>query len=255
MHFDEIATLTRGVPHMTSLEGRVMYDFITTTGPQSVLELGFSHGVSTSYMAAALEQNGLGGHVTSIDLKTARANEPNIETLLTRAGLTGFVTAVYAHSTYVWELMRIIERQTSDGVCEPCFDFCFIDGAHSWAVDGFAFFLVDKLLQSGGWLLFDDLCWTVAEYHAESRRGLADEEREMCETAQLTKVFDLLVRQHGDYGNIRADDRWGGGWGWAQKDAREADTGLLESIYAAQPLRSHLHVLGRRFKRSLRSGS
>ena len=29
---------------------------------------------------------------------------------------------------------------------EPRFDFCYIDGVHNWADDGFAFFLIDRLL-------------------------------------------------------------------------------------------------------------
>jgi hypothetical protein len=43
---------------------------------------------------------------------------------------------------------------------DPIYDFCYIDGGHSWDVSGFGFFLVEKLVRPGGWLLFDDLDWT-----------------------------------------------------------------------------------------------
>jgi hypothetical protein len=34
--------------------------------------------------------------------------------------------------------------------------------AKNWTIDGFPFFLVDKLLRDGGWILFDDFDWTYA---------------------------------------------------------------------------------------------
>jgi len=251
MRFRDIAVLVDGIPHMTPIEGRVVYDFVLKTRPQEILELGFCHGVSTCYMAAALQETGT-GHILTIDNRFAQDNEPSIESLLERAALSAYVTPVYAHSTYVWELMRLIEEQSLEGVCRPRFDFCFNDGAHLWGVDGFAFFLVDKLLRSGGWVLFDDLSFSPGMDMPPDTawvRDLSDEERA---TPQMTKVFDLLVRQHGGYGNIRADLKWGLGWGWAQKDARPADVGLIEEIYAAQPLRSRAHVLMRHTKRRWR---
>ena len=43
----------------------------------------------------------------------------------------------------------------------PTFDLVYLDGGHTWDATGFAFFLVDKLLRSGGWLIFDDIYWTI----------------------------------------------------------------------------------------------
>ena len=36
--------------------------------------------------------------------------------------------------------MKIIEERSTEGKCNPLFDFCYIDGSHSWLVDGLAFF-------------------------------------------------------------------------------------------------------------------
>ena len=58
--------------------------------------------------------------------------------------------------SYLWRLMKIIEQNS-----EPIYDFIFIDGGHDWYTTGYAFFLVDKLLKPGGYILFDDLDWTV----------------------------------------------------------------------------------------------
>ena len=194
MRVHDVAVLTDGIKGMAPAEGRVVDDFIRRTCSQEILELGFCHGVSTCYMAAALQEAGT-GHILTIDSRFVRDKVPSIESLVQRAGLSTYATPVYAHSTYLWELMRLIEEQGDQGVCRPRFDFCFVDGAHTWAVDGFAFFLVDKLLRPGGWVLFDDLCWAPGvdlPPEAAWVRDLSVEERA---TPQMTKVFELLVRR------------------------------------------------------------
>src|SRR5258707_1117285 len=75
--------------------------------------------------------------------------------LLARLGLAGFVDVVHARRSYTWELMRLIESRVVEGRCRPFFDLCFVDGAHTWDTDGLAFFLVEKLLRPGGWVVFD----------------------------------------------------------------------------------------------------
>lgn len=79
---------------------------------------------------------------------------------------------------------------------------------------------MDKLLTPGGWLLFDDLDWTYASSPtlawAPSNLGLPDDEYR---TAQVGEVFDLLVRQHPNYGECHRMGRWG----WARKLPCDAD--------------------------------
>ena len=97
----------------------------------------------------------------------------------------------------------MIEDCTQGAVCKPIYDFCFIDGAQNWSIDGLAFFLVDKLLKPGGWLLFDDLKWTYAE--KEKRKDISDgvtiralgEDEKLQPHVEL--VFELLVKQHPHY--------------------------------------------------------
>jgi predicted O-methyltransferase YrrM len=189
--------------------GSELYDFIRREHPVECLELGFAHGVSTVYVAAGLEANGT-GHLTSVDLSVARERDPSAEQLLERAGLSSRVTLVFEPTSYNWFLHRRIREQIGDGgVCEPYLDFCFVDGAHRWVDDGLAFFLVDKLLKPGGWLLFDDLTWKVEALDVpESERSLA----------QVREVFDLLVAGHPSYDHLETD----GEWGWARKASTPA---------------------------------
>jgi hypothetical protein len=43
----------------------------------------------------------------------------------------------------------------------PIFDYCFLDGAHTFSIDALNFFLCDKLTRIGGFIDFDDYNWTL----------------------------------------------------------------------------------------------
>lgn len=71
MKLDRVRKEVEGIPHMNAAQAETMTDVILTNQFQSLLELGFRHGVSTCYMAAALDELG-GGSITTIDLTNAR---------------------------------------------------------------------------------------------------------------------------------------------------------------------------------------
>ena len=142
-------------PYMTFEQAEAITNFITDKHVETILELGFAHGVSTCYMAAALSELGRGSIVT-IDLELTRDATPNVEELLDRVGERDRVSVFYEPTSYTWRLMRFLEEDPT-----PRFDLCYLDGAHTY-VDALAFFLVDRLLRPGGWVIFDDLNWTYA---------------------------------------------------------------------------------------------
>ncbi len=196
-------------------QAMILYEFLLKERPAACLELGFAHGVSSCYIAAALDEVGV-GHLTSVDLASSRLREPTIEELLERTGLGDRVTVVREPTSYTWFLKKEIEHSTTGNVCTPVYDFCFVDGAKNWTIDGFAFFLVDKLLRQGGWVLFDDLNWNYAstgkaESDGISLREMSDEE---LRTPHIALVFELLVKQHPSYGELRVQDDH---WAWAHK--------------------------------------
>ena len=218
MEFEIVNKEVSGIPFMTSVQGKVLYQFIRKVKPQQCLELGCYHGVSSCYIAAALDKNNQ-GCLTTIDLERAKTLSPNIETLLGNLGLREYVQPIYSASGYNWELMKIIEAQTKDGLCVPKYDFCFIDGSHLWNIDGLAFFLIEKLLNPGGWILLDDVHWTIEKDYKHSENDYINSlSKEQKTTPQVKKILELLVRQHPNIlHTAERSDQYGWVWGWAKK--------------------------------------
>lgn len=198
------------LPYMTFAQASRLEAFIARHDIADCLELGFYHGVSTAYLAEILQDRGR-GHLTTIDRQEARGRMPNVDAILSGLGLAGRVTVHYEPRCYTWRLMHLIESAGG-----PVFDFCYIDGGHSWSVSGFGFFLVERLLRPGGWILFDDLDWTFARMIGKDG-AMPDFLRRMPEeeirTPQVRKIWELLVKPHPSFHNFQED----GQWGFAQK--------------------------------------
>ena len=203
MSVETVQSVVQDTPHMSLTQARRITTFIRDHDLSDILELGFRFGVSTVYMADQLQALGR-GHITAIDLELVRDSKPGLESFLSVLDLQDRVTAYYEPTSYVWRLMRMLEEDP-----QPRFDFCYLDGAHDWFVDGFAFFLVDRLLKPGGWIIFDDVDWTFGSsptlQRSERVLNMPDDERD---TPQVRKVVELLVAMHPSYGSVQIQDDW-----------------------------------------------
>jgi predicted O-methyltransferase YrrM len=184
-----------------------LYDFVRERRPGRCLELGFAHGISTCYIAAALEANGAGS-LTSVDNLSALERDPSAEELLARTGLRHRVELVHGRTSYTWYLRGVLRERLRGGAIEPLFDFCFLDGAHSWEVDGLALLLVERLLRPGGTVVMDDLTWRFDERWPD----MPPEERAL---PHMTEVLDLLAAPNPAFDEVRTD----GDWAWLRKSA------------------------------------
>ena len=83
-----VKNVTKNTGYMILPKGQLLYDFITKNNIDNVLELGFAHGVSSCYIAGALEDNKGKTSLTTIDLENAINRKPNIKVLL--AGISSY---------------------------------------------------------------------------------------------------------------------------------------------------------------------
>jgi predicted O-methyltransferase YrrM len=221
MQFAEIQRFLDSIPYNVEMRvastvperGRVLYEHIRRQKPLSVLELGIGFGVGSCYMAAALEENHL-GHLTGVDLVDA-AYSPSAEELVSQANLASSVSFYREQVSYTWFLKKRLEQRTnSEGFCEPEFDLCFIDGSKDWTIEGAAFFMVDKLLKEGGWIIFDDYDWIRDSQSPRQQSGDHSKSLEEDSQSHVEAIFRLLVTQHPSYGDFQID---GNRWAWARK--------------------------------------
>jgi predicted O-methyltransferase YrrM len=202
VEFRDVKAAIEGIPFTTPWLGRQLYDAIREANAREVLELGTAHATATAYRAAAVAANG-GGRVTTVDRYRFGHWDP--EETVAKAGLTEYVEFVREdYSSYTWWLKRLIqERSDAEGNCEPLFDFCFLDGAHDWHIDGLAVVLVERLLKPGAWLVLDDYRWTYESSTVPEHLPLSDEERR---AHQIAEVFDVLLRPHPSFDTFRVVD-------------------------------------------------
>ena len=225
MKFEVVRSQLEGIPYIDPKRAQVLYNFIIENKPSECLELGFAHGVSSCYIAAALDELGA-GRLTSVDLIPSMTwQDPAIEELLTKTGLAKYVSVKRERTTYTWFLKKMIEKQSSGNNCQPIYDFCFIDGPKNWTIDSSAFFLADKLLKEGGWILFDDFGWKYGnreQMYGIPLEDMGDDERN---TPHIERIFKLLVMQHPNYSEFRVEED---DWAWARKVASPSKTLTLK---------------------------
>jgi len=214
--FTTVAAALDGIPNMSRSQGRRVYNHLRDTGARDVLEIGTASGVSACFMAAALP---VGGRVTTIDhVAATRSRFPQPADIVAFVSLQNRIERILVEdSSYTWWLKNKVLRQ-SDGAgnCEALYDFCYLDGAHNFTIDGLTVILVERLLRPGAWLLLDDLRWT---YKGGSHGGgqtphdlrLSRAERS---EPHMQAVFDLIVRPHPSFTEFRIEN---GNWGWARK--------------------------------------
>jgi hypothetical protein len=123
--------------------------------------------------------------------------------------VAGHANTMRTMDSYCWSLMKLLggaEMAAEKVACEGRgarreWDYVFIDGPHSWAVDGFAFLLCDRLLRSGGLVELDDVFWTFKASPTLNPKVFPETAdlytEEQMQIPQVKKIIDLLVLPMG----------------------------------------------------------
>lgn len=105
------------------------------------------------------------------------------------------------NDSYNWSLMKLLTENNH----QRLFDYCFLDGAHTFAVDALTFFLCDKMVKAGGYLDFDDYHWRLrgSSLDPENIPVIADQYTdEQIDDKQVARIVDGLVRPDPSYEEI-----------------------------------------------------
>ncbi len=140
-------------PFPTSIkreEGEMLYRVVREVEPAATLEVGMAWGLSSLFICQALRNNGSGTHV-AIDPFQGNFDNGGIFNV-TRAGLGELLTFHERPSQLV--LAELMSKQKQ-------FQVIFVDGSHLFDLAFVDFYFSDRLLPTGGLMIFDDL-WMPA---------------------------------------------------------------------------------------------
>jgi predicted O-methyltransferase YrrM len=150
--------------HIQADEGEALQALIRATRPRVTLEIGFAYGISTLYICEALVDVGGDRHIV-IDPKQADQWR-NIGLFTIKSAGYGDLIDLHYESSH--RVLPGLERAGQR------IDFALIDGWHTFDYALLDFFYVDRLLNVGGVVVFDDTFFypairKVARYVAKHR--------------------------------------------------------------------------------------
>lgn len=127
--------------------GVMLYDLVKSQGLKNTLEIGLAYGLSALFICQAHQDKG-GGRHAAIDPYQERDSKSIGLLNIRRAGFEDCFNFYQAPS------FEALPRLCAEG---KRFDLVFIDGAHLFDYVLLDFFYADRLLEAGGFVVFDDL--------------------------------------------------------------------------------------------------
>lgn len=162
-----------------------------------IAEIGCWHGGTSFQFAKFL--NGAGRlHLFDYEDKVQ-----TVQHLLDEAGYSNITIwgSTYKYlDSYNWSLKQMLEDSQ-----HARFDYVYLDGAHSWAIDALTFFLCDLLLKPGGYIDFDDYDWKMRGSSLDPENVPTTAQLytdEQIDTQQVKLIVDLLVKPNPRYEEI-----------------------------------------------------
>jgi len=157
-------------------------------------EVGIWKGGTSYKLAEFLENKGtlyLFDYTDSVNYVIDRLNEKGFN------NIKGFGSTQKYLDSYNWELGKLIA-----GTNHPIFDYVFLDGAHTWAIDALAFFLLDRLVKVGGYIDLDDYNWSLKGSSLDPEKIPETEllyTKEQIESKQIKMIIDTLILTSNNY--------------------------------------------------------
>jgi predicted O-methyltransferase YrrM len=173
-------------------------EFIRHTQCRQIAEFGIYEGHTSLEFARFLNGSG------ELHLFDYEDRVKDVAAKLNAAGFNNIRTFGSSYKlldSYNWPLAEALRQHSN-----PIYDYAFLDGAHTWAVDALTAFLVDRLLVVGGFLDFDDYAWTLRGSPSLNPRtfpltGKLYTDAQIS-TMQVKMIVDLIVRRDKRYREV-----------------------------------------------------
>ena len=183
---------------------RTVVELLGSTECRKIAEIGVYKGGTSREIAKWLDGK---GELHLFDFHDAVDNVVKALASEGYSNVRGYGNSYKHLDSYNWSLAKILEANP-----EPIYDFVYIDGAHTWAIDGFTTLLVDRLLVVGGYLAHDDYNWSLAISPSLNPDVFPLTAKlytqEQIRTKQVKMICDLLIRRSGRYEEVVKDQVW-----------------------------------------------
>ena len=163
-----------------------------------VAEIGVHKGATSREIAKFLDNKGA-LHLYDFEHKCAE-----VATSLKEQGFHNvrhYGNSMKTLDSYNWQLMKRLEESDS-----LIYDFVYLDGSHTWAIDALSFFLIDLLLKPGGFIDFDDYGWSLAKSPSLNPTIFPETAtmytEEQINQAQVKMIIELIVRRDVRYEEV-----------------------------------------------------
>jgi len=133
-------------PSIRYEDGSSLYDIVKRANATNTLETGMAYGLSTLFICQAHQERGEGRHVVVDPCQHELFHGVGVANV-ERAGINSLVTF------YESNAHDILPKLLAEG---QRFDLVFIDGSHWFEYVMVDFFYADKLIGSGGYVVFHD---------------------------------------------------------------------------------------------------
>jgi len=162
-------------------------------GARDVAEIGVYRGHTTRELAQIIPPGG-SLHLFDFEDVVARVADDARNLAPPSVSVVAYPSTHKVKDSYCWQLGRLLRENH-----HPIWDYVYLDGAHTWDVDGFAVLLAARLLRPGGHIELDDYVWTMASSRAlsgfdKTREWYTDEQ---IQTPAIKMICDVLLRRGG----------------------------------------------------------
>lgn len=163
-------------------------------GPINYAEIGVYEGETASRVSQMLRE-GSQIHLFDFEDKVPVAADKCREDV----SVVQWPNSRKLYDSYNWSLDQALQAGVE-------LDVAFLDGAHTFHHDALAFFLIDRMLKPGGYILFDDYNWSHATSPsmkpAVFPKILDQYTEEQIQDSQVKRVVDHLVKTHPNYEEV-----------------------------------------------------
>jgi len=193
-----LAAKFKRTPRPEALPNQCTLDFLATTNCKVIAEVGVGVGSTSMAIAQWLDGKGmlhLFDFQERVDMVAEQLRQKGYRNVVAHGNSKRLL------DSYNWSLMKLLREHE-----HPIFDYVYLDGAHTWAVDALAFFLIDRLLRPGGYIDFDDYDWTISSSPTVNPKVYPIMNKlytpEQVNEPNVKLIVDLLVRRDASYEEV-----------------------------------------------------